>query len=60
MPRRGDSRTYKLLEPLPEAPAWDVVAHHGRGMLLDARDAQVRSDLLSALLIALFPAGTGH
>jgi hypothetical protein len=29
-------------------------------MLVDARDSQVRSDLLCALLLALFPAGTGH
>jgi hypothetical protein len=60
VPRPGESRSYKLLAPLPEAPAWDVVAQRGDAMLVDARDSQVRSDLLCALLLALFPAGTGH
>ena len=60
MPGPGESRAYKLLAPLPEAPAWDVVAQRGTSMVKDACDPQVRSDLLCALLIALFPAGTGH
>jgi hypothetical protein len=57
---RRDSPTYKLLNPLPEAPAWDVVAQRGYSMLADARDQHVSGDLLCALLLALFPAGTGH
>jgi hypothetical protein len=56
----GDSPKYKLLAPGPEAPAWDVVAQRGGEMVRDARDPQVTSDLLCALLLALFPAGTGH
>ena len=60
MSSSGDSPTYKLLAPRREAPAWDVVAQRGSGILIEARDPQVRADLLSALLLALFPTGTGH
>jgi hypothetical protein len=50
--------TYRFLQATPERPAWDVLAQRGDSVLADGRDSHMRQDLLCALLLGLYPAGS--